>query len=980
MSRSRANPESVSPRLLWALGTIFVITVITETLVMVALGRLPAMSFWTEALLDAALLSILVIPAVYLFVLRPIDRSTTARLEVEHALREKDEDLRRTVQKFRSIVENAVEGIYQTTPAGEFLTANETLARILGYDSLHQLMAEPGGLPARVYAEPAARETFVHQLERDGAVLGLEFEIVCRDGTRRWVSENARVVRNAAGEVQYYEGTLMDITDRKRVQEALQENERLLRESQSIAGIGSYVLDMTLGTWTSSPVLDDIFGIGPGFDRSVAGWVSLIRSDWQDKMSRYVAEEVVDRRNRFDLVYPIVRDSDGQERWVHGLGRLDVDRDGRPTRLLGTIRDITERKQISDALAESEAKFKALFDAARVAIIVLDRDVILDCNPHAEHMFARDKATLLGLSPPHLSPEYQPDGRLSSERAAEHITAALAGTPQFFEWTHLRPDGTTFATDVSLNRVDLHGVMRLQAVVRDVTARKQAEAELRLHGAALDAAANAIVITSRDGTIVWANPAVYASSGYAPSEVVGRNPRDLFKSGAHDSGFYADLWRTLLAGDVWQGEIVNRRKDGALRTEDMTITPIKDGHGVTTHFVAVKQDITERKQLEQQFLRGQRLESIGLLAGGIAHDLNNVLTPILMSGEMLRDSAVDDDVRSLVDTIGASARRGVDMVAQILSFTRGSEGRQVDVQLGHLISEMKKIATKTFPKNIEVITALPQDLWTVRGDPTQLHQVLLNLCINARDAMPDGGQVLMAAANERREEGPHVVLEVEDTGKGMSKDIMERIFDPFFTTKPTGRGTGLGLSTSLTIVKRLGGSMEVSSEPGTGTRFRIVLPALADGPVQTEEVRPPEEPRGHGETVLVVDDEAAFREITRHTLEAFGYHVLLATDGAHAVALYAEHAAVIAMVVTDLSMPVMDGVALVRALKAANPDVAILAVSGSSDATASLGARDAAIPVLTKPFTREALLRAVSDGVATTGSSAIGRVSPSPFV
>jgi len=948
------------------LGSIFVIIFVTETLVMAVLGRLPPMSFWTEALLDSALLSVLVLPAVYLFVLRPLERFASARQEAERALREKDDDLKQAVQKFRSIVENAVEGIYQTTPAGEFLTANAALARILGYDSLHQLMAEPRGLAARVYAEPTSREAFVQRLERDGAVLGLEFEILCRDGTRRWVSENARMVRDATGVVQYYEGTMMDITDRKHAQEALQESERLLRESQSIAGMGNYVLDVARGTWTSSPVLDEIFGIGPHFDRSMTGWVSLIRPDWQECMSSYVTEEVIAGRSRFDLVYPIVRGSDGAERWVHGMGGLERDQEGRPARLIGTIRDITERKRTSDALAESEAKFKALFDAARVAIIVMDRGVILDCNPYAEHMFACDKADLVGHSPVDFSPLHQPDGHLSSERAMHYADAAFGGTPQFFEWNHLRLDGSAFAAEVSLNKVDLQGATRLQAVIRDVTAHKQAEASLRLQGAALDAAANAIVITSRDGTIVWANPALYASSGYDPSEVVGRNPRDLFKSGAHDSGFYADLWATLLAGGVWRGEIVNRRKDGSLRTEDMTITPIRDGEGVTTHFVAVKQDITERKQLELQFLRTQRLESIGLLAGGIAHDLNNVLTPILMSVEMLRETADDDDDRSLVDAIGASARRGVDMVAQVLSFARGSEGRRVAVQLRHLIREMEKIAAKTFPKNIEVITALHHDLWTVQGDPTQLHQVLLNLCISAQAAIPEGGQIRMTAVNEHRDEGPHVVLDVEDTGAGMPQAIMDRIFDPFFTTKPTGKGTGLGLSTSLTIVKGHGGFMEVSSEPGMRTRFRIVLPAQAQGQAQAlaEETRPPEWPRGHGETVLVVDDEAAVREIMRHTLEAFGYHVMLAGDGAEAVALYTEHAGVIAMVITDLNMPVMDGVAVVQALRAANPDVTILAFSGSSATTAPLNPDGSAIPMLTKPFSREALLRAVQEGVA----------------
>lgn len=921
---------------------------------MAGLGRLPPLSFWTEALLDAALLSILVLPFVYLFVLQPLERHASAR-----------EEAGRT---YRTIVENAVEGIYRTTPSGEFITANAALAHMLGYESVAQLMAQGNGFAARVYAEPTSRRRFMERIARDGAVQGLEFEVVCHDGSRRWVSENARVVRDASGAVQYYEGTMMDITLRRQTQLALLESERLLRESQSIGGLGTYTLDISSGVWTSSAVLDDILGIDGGFDRSIAGWVSLIRPDWQDRLSTYVTEEVLGQGSRFDMVYPVLRRSDGTERWVHGLGGLDLDREGRPVRLIGTIRDVTERKRASDAVQDSEAKFKALFEAARVAIIVMDRETILDCNPQTERLFASAKVDLVGHSPIDFSPRCQPDGSLSADRAAQHIDAALGGAPQFFEWRHIRTDGTTFDAEVSLNRVDLHGTMRLQAVVRDVTARKQAEADLRLQGAALDAAANAMVITTSDGTIVWANPALFASSGYAPSEVLGQNPRDLFKSGTHDGTFYADLWKVLLAGDVWRGEIVNRRKDGSLRTEDMTITPIKDHQGVVTHFVAVKQDVTERKQLELQFLRTQRLESIGLLAGGIAHDLNNVLAPIIMSVELLRDT-VDDDGRSLVETIGTSAQRGADMVAQVLSFARGSEGHRVNVQLRHLIRDMEKIAAKTFPKNVEVTTALSPDLWTVLGDPTQLHQVLLNLCINARDAMPDGGHIRITAANASRDEGPHVIIDVEDTGVGMPQAVIDKIFDPFFTTKPMGQGTGLGLSTSLTIVKGHGGFVEVTSEPGTWTRFRVVLPAQNRDLDPGDGAAAPDWPRGHGETVLVVDDEVAIREIMRHTLEAFGYHVMLASDGAEAVSLYEEHADTIAMVITDWMMPVMDGIAVIHALAQVNPNVTVLAVSGSSSATSAkvVDSRVGVIPVLAKPLSREALLRAVRDALDGQG-------------
>jgi two-component system cell cycle sensor histidine kinase/response regulator CckA len=370
--------------------------------------------------------------------------------------------------------------------------------------------------------------------------------------------------------------------------------------------------------------------------------------------------------------------------------------------------------------------------------------------------------------------------------------------------------------------------------------------------------------------------------------------------------------------------------------------------------------------------RAQRLESIGLLAGGIAHDLNNVLSPIMMAVDLLKLTATDDQ-HALLETVSANTQRGAEMVRGVLSFARGLEGRRVDIQLRHLVREVEGIARETFPKNIQVRVSTTRDLWSVAGDPTQLHQVLLNLCINARDAMPAGGEISITARNvtfDERDAGMHidakpgryVVIQVNDVGTGIPQSIIDKIFDPFFTTKEIGKGTGLGLSTSRSIVKGHGGFVRVASAPGSGAQFQVFLPALPEGFNAEAEAARPELPRGAGEMVLMVDDEAAVREITRQTLEAFGYRVLLAAHGGEAVALYTKHAGEIAVVVTDLLMPVMDGAATIRALKKLDPDVRVIAVSGSND-NGSIGTlphiSTGVIPLLSKPYTPETLLQAL---------------------
>lgn len=403
----------------------------------------------------------------------------------------------------------------------------------------------------------------------------------------------------------------------------------------------------------------------------------------------------------------------------------------------------------------------------------------------------------------------------------------------------------------------------------------------------------------------------------------------------------------------------------------------RDGEGVVKRIKGAQQDITERKALEQQFLRAQRQESIGTLAGGIAHDLNNVLTPILMSIDLLRLRAREPEDLRVLDTINVSAKRGAEMVRQVLSFARGTPGSRVSTPARHLLREIEHIIQDTFPKAIVCEVRVADDLWPVLCDPTQVHQVLLNLCVNARDAMPKGGLLTLSAANLTLGDhdlraslagraGRYVRFEVADTGAGIPADLREKIFDPFFTTKEVGRGTGLGLSTASNIVRAHGGLLQVASEVGRGSTFRVFLPAADTVAVSGSTAPGFVLPRGRGETVLVVDDEEAVRVIMRQALEGFGYQVMEAENGADAVALYVQRRTEIDLVLTDIMMPIMDGLTTIRTLLNLDPGLPIIGSSGLNAGVNRSEALDAgAKEFLAKPFTAETLLMTVRTVLAS---------------
>ena len=412
------------------------------------------------------------------------------------------------------------------------------------------------------------------------------------------------------------------------------------------------------------------------------------------------------------------------------------------------------------------------------------------------------------------------------------------------------------------------------------------------------------------------------------------------------------------------------RSDGEEFPIEASISQIDaDGHRL---FTAIIRDISDKKRLEAQFLRAQRMESIGTLAGGIAHDLNNVLSPILTAVELLQMRLTDESSQRLLNILYTNALRGSDMIKQVLSFARGVEGEQIPLQPTHLIKEIIKILTDTVSKNIEIAFSISPDLWSVSGDATQLHQVLMNLCVNARDAMPHGGKLRIEAENVEIDEhyarmyveakpGKYVSITVVDTGQGISEQNLSKIFDPFFTTKEYGRGTGLGLSTVAGIVRSHGGFINVYSEPGRGAQFKVYLPAIESVQASPAKASRRDLPAGNGELILVIDDENGIREVAKETLSAFGYRVLVASDGAEAMAVFAAHKNEVKMVITDMMMPYMDGPATIRALRRLDSKVKIIATSGLKAEDKIVEAAQMGVKTfLPKPYTAEKLLNMIA--------------------
>ncbi len=486
----------------------------------------------------------------------------------------------------------------------------------------------------------------------------------------------------------------------------------------------------------------------------------------------------------------------------------------------------------------------------------------------------------------------------------------------------------------------------------------------------IETAFDVIVVTDTDGNITYVNPSFEQVTGYGRDEVIGKNPR-ILKSGLHDEEFYRHLWETISSGKPWKGEFVNKKKDGGLYTASAIIFPLIE-KGKITNYISIQRDISEEKKLYEQLLRAQKMEAIGTLAGGIAHDFNNILSAVLGYAEILRDEIPEDEklIKS-VDIIEQSAKRGASLAQKILNVTRKEKLQLKMSDINLVVEETLELLKRSIPKDIEIKAKLRRDIPEIRMDPGQIQQVIMNLIINARDAMPEGGTITVTtdmvgaengAANGVKGESGFVKVSVSDTGAGISKDMQSKIFDPFFTTKEQGRGTGLGLYIVHSIITNHGGYINLYSEPGRGTRFNIYLPVLQGG-TEKEDAKTIEDLRGEG-CVLVIDDEEHLRELVKDYLEPLGYQVLTAPDGREGVRVFSQRREDIDLVILDMIMPGMNGAEVFQQIRSLKEDAKVLICSGySHEGLAGIREliKEGASGFIQKPFSKTTLATKVKE-------------------
>jgi PAS domain S-box-containing protein len=910
---------------------------------------------------------------------RVIERTAESALltaELKHKSSEQqscDIALEASQQGISDFIENALIGMHWVDIHGDIVWVNQAELDMFGYDRSRYI-----GQPLINFHVDRAKITDILQrVSHDESIKNCEAQIYRQDGSICDVSIDVHAFFKD-GKFIHARCFTRDITDQKNA-------EAVAKSTLTSLQFQKYALDRS--------------AIVAATDRH--GTIISVNDKFCE-ISQYSASELIGKTHRiinsgyhppefFRDLWAVItsgqvwsgeiknRAKDGSYYWVATTIVPCLDESGKPFQYLSIRFDITSRKQAEESMRQNELKFRAIFDGTFQFIGLLDtKGILLEAN--------RTALNAIGVTPNDVVGQefwttpwwtHSPDLQLQLEQA---VSKAATGELVRFEAKHFLADGSFIIVDFSLSPIfdDTGKVVMLIPEGRDISDRKAAEQKIQEQAALLNVTTDAIILQDLDRQIQFWNNGAESIYGWKSAEAIGLKTIQLFYPDVPPEVEIAA--QTVQQKGAWQGELHKLTKTGKEVIVESRWTLIRDDTGNPTSILSVDTDITAKKQLEQQFLRAQRLESLGSLASGIAHDLNNVLTPIVGAAQLLPLTMPNLDARSqrLLNMLVESSKRGSGLVKQILTFARGMDGQRTMLQARHILAEIVSVARQTFPKSIEINLNLDsEDLWLVSVDATQIHQVLMNLFVNARDAMPNGGAISASAENitislsERYANdaeytrihlqppvGSYILITIADTGIGMTSEMLERIFDPFFTTKETG--TGLGLSTVQGIIKTHGGSIEVESEIGQGTCFKIYLPAIdsreAETPTLDEDLYD-----GKGKLVLVVDDEVAIREITKESLETYNYRVMLASDGIEAIDIYAQNHHSIAIVLVDMMMPNLDTPSIIATLQQINPQVKIVVMSGSYLNLESVVDRQKVSAFLNKPFTTINMLQTLEN-------------------
>jgi PAS domain S-box-containing protein len=899
----------------------------------------------------------------------------TEREQAEQALRNSEAMFRQFAENSHAVIYMApatANGTRYISPAYEWIWGRSC-------DSLYQ---NPTSWMEAIHPDDQAhaQSRFDRQMQGESTVS--EYRIRTPDNQEKWIQDRAFPIRDQNGQLIRFGGIATDISKRKRRESemastirALETSEeyfraifeqaavgmirtsfegRFLRCNTRFAEIVGYPIEETIGlTFQQITAPDDLASSTMVLQRMASG--DFEPTTWE---KRYIRK-------------------DGTLTWVKITVSIQRDGEGRALHLIALVEDINARKAVEERLATatkvlqtSEERYRKLIEFSPNAILVGRNYVIDIANRAAIELFGvSSSGDLIGRR---FADIVGPKARNRAEELARLLYEREVQLA-FVEMQICRSDGLQLDVEYAASSFEENGKMVTQLIIRNITERKQAEAEHAQLIRSIEQVEESIIITDLEGTTLYVNPAFEKVTGYTRAEALGSNPR-ILKSGHHAALFYQTMWATLLRGETWSGDLVNKRKDGTLFNEVATISPIRDQCGTVINYVAVKRDVTEEQLLRDQLNQAQKMESLGRIAGGIAHDFNNLLMVIQTYAETLQDRLpVQDGLRENTDQILEAVERGASLTSQMLAFSRKQIISPVVLDLNAVIDETAKMLRRVIGEDIELHVVLPNKLWAIKADPDQIVQVLMNLCVNARDAMPQGGRLTIATGKvtvkkrsigERHDvlPGDYVMLSVADSGTGMSKKVQKDIFEPFFTTKEVGKGTGLGLSMVYGIVKQNGGHVWVESKPGQGACFTIYLPKVERTVAPTIPARAEAPPRGT-ETLLVVEDEKLLRGGICELLSSLGYTVLAASSGEEALSIASEQEH-IDLLLTDVVMPKMSGRELAQTLGSLRPELKIIYMSGyTDDAVLRSGINELHTGFLQKPFGLSALARKVRDSL-----------------
>jgi PAS domain S-box-containing protein len=893
-----------------------------------------------------------------------VEMSTPAVLIVHHDITERkriEERLAAQERMLRNVIDSEPECVKILARDGTLLDMNQAGMRILDGDRTdivgkNMLDFVPSHHHERL--TDALADAFA------GKTVKVEFDIMGLTGIRRMMESSCVPLRNEIGEVDTVLSVSRDVTEHHHALAALQMSEERFRRVFETATDIIYTCTLDGRIDSLNPAFEDVLG--------------QTREEWIGREFRDLVHpddvEIAQRAFEQCLHGTLPGQFELRVRHVNGSYRIGEFRSapmfigGNVSGIVGISRDVTERKEKDRRLLESEERYRSLFEEELTAkFISVPSGRILACNAAFARMFGYSSNDAV------LSSDATGLYETSAERERFLNLIRERGALYYHESDLRRIDGRLIhVIENVIGKFDDNGeLIEIHGSLIDVTDQRIAQRRILDQSQYLDQAQDGIVVTNMDRQIIYWNKSAERLFGWSAAETLGSDIQHLLFLN-RDSKIDR-VYQDVLTRDDVQEEWEIAGKDGTKAIFQSRWSVVRDDRGVAKSVISIHSDITEKKRIESQFLRAQRLESVGVLASGIAHDLNNILSAVGLATHLLKKKYANEQAAELLATVESSVQRGADIVKQVLLFTRGTDGERKPLNANELIGEMTRIVKETFPKSIELCTTVDPDLWTVYGDRTQLHQVLMNLCVNARDAMPSGGTLVLSAHNHHVDEayarmhvdahpGRYVTIDVRDTGTGIPPDVVDRIFDPFFTTKELGKGTGLGLSTVLGIVKSHGGFIRVYSEPGRGTKFSIHLP-INDEPQEIVPTPSFTDLRGQGEMILLVDDEKPVRQIAHTALEENGYRVLSAENGADAIAILADHKSDIRAVVLDMMMPVMDGWMTAQAIAKMAPSLPVIATSGFQDRWGERRPENI-IELIEKPYAAERLLtslRAVLD-------------------